>query len=64
MNAFYTVAWFFSYFAVFCSFIVWGWRWCEQIATAQAACVWFALSCGLGGLGVWVVTRMPLQRAD
>jgi len=57
-GVFFGLAWFMSYFMLFISFVVWAWRWCAEIATAQATCFWFALSCGLGALGVWVVIRL------
>lgn len=56
-------AWLITYLVLFYSFMVFGWQWSEQIATAQAACVWFALSLGLGALGVYVVIRLGQAEA-
>ena len=50
--------WVVSYFSVWLMFLYFGWLWSHEIATAQATAFWFALSLGLGVLGVWVVVRL------
>jgi hypothetical protein len=40
MNTFLAVCWGASYLAMLANFIVWGWRWSEELQNAQATFFW------------------------
>lgn len=55
MNIFFSVCWGASYLMLFCSFVIWGWRWSEEIATAQATFFWLLMTAIFAGIGIGVV---------
>jgi hypothetical protein len=55
MNIFFAVCWGASYLSMLANFIIWGWRWSEEIGSAQAMAFWLLLTAVFGGIGLYLV---------
>ena len=62
MNIFLGMCWFLSYTMTFISFVLWAWRWSDEIATAQATFFWFVLTVILGLIGGYITLSISDNR--